>query len=81
MVAATKAGGPPPEVMIQITKAHDGLAGDGHKFVPGTGGEGTSYGPESCAECGYRIDAEVFDGYEPGSRDTKINPRSAHPNG
>ena len=79
LVAATKTGGPPPEVMIQITKAHDGLAGDGHRYEPADPSlDGTYYGGK-CAACSTGKDDTVKE-YEPGT--SKVaSERPSHPNG
>jgi hypothetical protein len=79
MVAATKTGGPPPEVMITIVKAHDGMAGDGHRYEPADPAlDGTYYGGK-CAACSWAKDDTVKE-YELGT--SKVtSERPSHPNG
>lgn len=81
MVEATKDGGPPPEVMIHIAKAHDGLPGDGHAYEPADPSlDGTYYGGK-CAACSFAKDDTIRD-YEPGtSKMVEGSERPTHPNG
>lgn len=51
--------GKQPEVFIDIYTATDGWAGDGHKFRPGEGDEGTIYAARYCGECGRAVDDKI----------------------
>lgn len=74
-----RATGKQPEVFIDIYPSEDGWAGDGHKFRPGEGKEGTIYGPSNCGECGQAIDSPVW-GYD-AEQGKSVEVGKAHPNG
>lgn len=72
--------GKQPELFLDLSPSEDGWPGDGHKFSPSTGREGTCYDPKYCAECGYLQDSPMK--YE-RNPETGVNEGvgQAHPNG
>lgn len=71
---AARSSGKSPELFVDLYPAEDGWAGDGHKFRPSEGAEGTVYDPKYCGECGRPQDEKMrYGGVE--SEDL------VHPNG